>query len=63
MLLAVVLCLSLLAVGRTTTLNRKEQFQRMSNSWAVEIDGGEERANKIAAKYGLVNLGQVCVAV
>ncbi len=30
-----------------------------TNHWAVRITGGQEQADKIAAKYGYINLGQV----
>jgi len=30
-----------------------------TNEFAVEVNGGLEEANKIAAKHGFVNLGQV----
>ena len=61
MLLPVVVSLCLLTIGRTAVLNPRNQFQQQpSNSWAVEIEGGKEKANEIAEKHGLVNLGQVC---
>ena len=67
MLLHVVFSLCLLTIGRTAILNPKNQFQQretlLSNSWAVEIHGGKEKANKIAEKHGLVNLGQVCYCI
>ncbi|XP_038556486.1 proprotein convertase subtilisin/kexin type 6-like isoform X7 [Micropterus salmoides] len=30
-----------------------------TNHWAVRITGGQEQADKIAAKYGYINLGQI----
>ena len=30
-----------------------------TNHWAVRIEGGHEEADKLAAKYGYNNLGQV----
>ena len=30
-----------------------------SNSWAVEIRGGRDKADQIAAKYDFINLGPV----
>ena len=30
-----------------------------TNSWAVEVSGGEEKANALAAKHGFVNTGKV----
>ncbi len=35
------------------------QKPQWSNSWSVEIAGGEERANELARKHGLVNMGKV----
>ena len=32
---------------------------KWSNSWAVEIRGGRDKADQIAAKYDFINLGQV----
>ena len=34
-------------------------FVEWSNSWAVEIEGGNDKANEIAHKHGFTNLGQV----
>ena len=34
-----------------------------TNSWAVEVAGGEEKANAIAEKHGLINAGKVCKSV
>ena len=67
MLLHVVFSLCLLTIGRTAISNPKKQFQQheplLSNSWAVKIEGGKEKANEIAEKHGLVNLGQVCYCI
>lgn len=30
-----------------------------TNSWAIEIHGGVDAANEIAARHGMTNLGQV----
>lgn len=30
-----------------------------TNHWAVRITGGQEQADRIAAKYGYINFGQV----
>ena len=35
------------------------EFAEWSNSWAVEIEGGNDKANYIAHKHGFMNLGQV----
>ena len=32
---------------------------KSTNSWAVEVEGGLEKANTIARRHGLINLGQV----
>lgn len=32
-----------------------------TNHWAVRITGGPEQADRIAAKYGYINLGQVMI--
>ena len=32
---------------------------KWSNSWAVEIRGGRDKADQIAAKYDFINLGPV----
>ena len=37
------------------------QKPQWSNSWSVEIAGGEEKANEIARKHGLVNMGKVSI--
>ena len=36
-----------------------QEETKYCNDWAVEIHGGMEMANKIADKYGFINLGQV----
>ena len=38
---------------------QRERAVHYSNSWAVEILGGEEEADALAARHGLVNRGQV----
>ena len=35
-----------------------ENKPRYSNDWAVEVNGGLEIANQLAAKLGFVNMGQ-----
>ena len=30
-----------------------------SSSWAIELNGGQDEADRLADKYGFVNLGQV----
>ena len=34
-----------------------------STSWAVEIDGGRQEADRIAGAHGFLNRGQVCMYV
>ena len=36
-----------------------KEKERYSNSWAVEVRGGAEKAEELARKHGFVNLGQV----
>ena len=33
-----------------------------SDSWAVQIHGGEEEAARLAIKHGFINRGKVCMA-
>lgn len=35
-----------------------QEKPRYSNDWAVEVSGGVEIANQLAAKLGFVNMGQ-----
>ena len=35
-----------------------QEKPRYSNDWAVEVNGGVEIANQLAAKLGFVNMGQ-----
>ena len=51
----VVLLITCLLVNFTTS-NHKNLY---SNTWAIEVEGGEEEANRIAEKYGYMNLGKV----
>lgn len=53
----VILFLTLLFVNFTSSRDQK----LYSNTWALEVDGGEEEANRIAEKYGYINLGKVRV--
>lgn len=34
-----------------------------TNHWAVRVTGGQGQADKIAAKYGYMNLGQVMMSL
>ena len=36
---------------------------RYSNSWAVEVTGGKDKADEIAERHGLVNLGAVSMTM
>ena len=36
---------------------------RYSNSWAVEVTGGKGKADEIAERHGLVNLGAVSMTM
>ena len=36
---------------------------RYSNSWAVEVTGGKDKADEIAERYGLINLGAVSMTM
>lgn len=40
-------------------LDSGQYITHFTNTWAVEVHGGQEAANGIAEKYGFVNLGQV----
>ena len=41
------------------SLPTMEKTHRYSNDWAIEIYGGSEMADRIARKFGFVNLGLV----
>ena len=51
--------LVLAAVVRAVVVKHAGPFVGWSNSWAVEIEGGNDKATEIAQKHGFVNLGQV----
>ena len=38
-----------------------KEKDRYSNSWAVEVRGGADKAEELARKHGFTNLGQVGV--
>ena len=40
-----------------------KEKDRYSNSWAVEVRGGAEKAEELARKHGFTNLGQVGIFV
>ena len=50
---AVVALLSICVVAEA------KEKDRFSNSWAVEVRGGAEKAEELALKHGFSNLGQV----
>ena len=41
----------------------EERKNIYTNSWAVEITGGDEVANRIAEKHGFNNMGQVSMVL
>ena len=47
---------ALLLICVVTEAKEKDRY---SNSWAVEVRGGAEKAEELARKYGFVNFGQV----
>ena len=51
--------LVLAAVVSAVVVKHAGPFVGWSNSWAVEIEGGNDKATEIAQKHGFVNLGQV----
>ena len=54
--------LILLRLNCSSALHGKRSSHGYSNSWAVHISNGDdEKANKIAKRHGMVNLGQVSV--
>ncbi len=53
------LVLSLAAHGAQREEDGGLEGETFSNSWAVEVDGGDEVAELIAEKHGFTNLGQV----
>uniref|UniRef100_A0A6I8NZU5 Proprotein convertase subtilisin/kexin type 5 n=1 Tax=Ornithorhynchus anatinus TaxID=9258 RepID=A0A6I8NZU5_ORNAN len=50
------LCVSVLFLGFLMPMCRTRMY---TNHWAVKITGGFQEANRIASKYGFVNIGQV----
>ena len=59
---AVVLLCSLLCAIVPLTQSQKTVI-RYSNSWAVEVTGGKDKADEIAERHGLVNLGAVSMTL
>ena len=58
---SIVLC-SLLCSTVPLTYSQKIAV-RYSNSWAVEVTGGKDKADEIAKRHGLVNLGPVSMTM
>ena len=57
-----VIVLILLRLNCPSALHGERSSHGYSNSWAVHISNGDdEKANKIAKRHGMVNLGQVSV--
>ena len=53
---AVLLCSLLCYV---VSLTQSQKIIRYSNSWAVEVTGGKDKADEIAKRHGFINLGAV----
>ena len=51
--------LVLLFVVATNAFLNHDEDEIYSNSWAVEVEGGIEAAQKIAEKHGFVHVGKV----
>ena len=59
---AVILLCSLLC--STVPLTQSQKIvTRYSNSWAVEVTGGKDKADEIAERHGLINLGAVSMTM
>ena len=58
---AVLLC-SLLCSIVSLTQSQKIVI-RYSNSWAVEVTGGKDKADEIAERHGFINLGAVSMTM
>ena len=52
------LCVLVLASYYSVSLAAEEME---SNSFVVEVQGGRDRADEIAAKYDFINMGQVSI--
>ena len=59
-LFLVLLTLNIVARAVEEEEERKNIY---TNSWAVEIVGGDEVANRIAEKHGFNNIGQVSMVL
>ena len=59
---SVVLLCSLLCSIVSLTQSQKIVI-RYSNSWAVEVIGGKDKADEIAERHGFINLGAVSMTL
>ena len=59
---SVVLLCSLLCSIVSLTQSQKIVI-RYSNSWAVEVTGGKDKADEIAERHGFINLGAVSMTL
>ena len=59
---SIVLLCSLLCSTVSLTHSQKIVI-RYSNSWAVEVTGGKDKADEIAKRHGLINLGAVSMTM
>ncbi|CAJ1048583.1 proprotein convertase subtilisin/kexin type 6-like [Xyrichtys novacula] len=53
------LWISIILTFQTCQSEMSVRGQLYTNHWAVKVPGGPDQAEKIAAKYGYVNLGQI----
>ena len=58
MLLPAILC-SFAAFAVLHSRAASDTDEAYTNSWVVEVDGGDEVANAVALRHGFVNLGMV----
>ena len=60
MMIRFVLLVQLLLLYRVTVLgDTTDEDTLYTNSWAVQIDGDDELAERLATSHGFVNKGQV----
>ena len=60
----VLLCTVCSLVCSTVPLTHSQKIvTRYSNSWAVEVTGGKDKADEIAERHGLINLGAVSMTM
>lgn len=55
----IIVLISCLLVHFTITTAIDDSY---SNTWAIQIDGGKDEADRIAKKLGYINTGQVSYA-